>query len=104
MPEAANRSQRERLPASTAKPADPSAPSLHRFLRLDEVVRVTGLAPPTIYEWMTAGRFPKQVQLGGDWRTSKRRAVGWVEREIAEWQARRIAERDSTTASNALTG
>jgi prophage regulatory protein len=40
---------------------------------------------------MSEGQFPKPIPLG-------RRAVGWLESEIAEWQAQRIAARDGKTA------
>jgi prophage regulatory protein len=91
MPETATRS---RLLASTSA-AKPAEPRLQRFLRLAEVIEATGLAAPTIYEHMAAGKFPRQVQLAPDWRNAKRRAVGWVEAEIVEWQQRRISERDA---------
>ena len=58
------------------------------FLRIAEVERVTGLPRATLYEMVGKGRFPRQVRLSP-------RAVGWLESEISEWQASRIAERDS---------
>jgi prophage regulatory protein len=64
------------------------------FLRIAEVERVTGLPRSTIYEMVPKGLFPKQVRLSP-------RAVGWLESEIAEWQAARISERDSKEVSNA---
>ncbi len=56
-----------------------------RFLRLPEVMERTGLSRSTIYVRLAAGRFPRPVALGG-------RAVGWIEAEIEEWVAERIAE------------
>ncbi|MXW67663.1 MAG: AlpA family transcriptional regulator [Gemmatimonadales bacterium] len=56
-----------------------------RFLRLPEVMARTGLSRSTIYVRLAAGRFPRPVALGG-------RAVGWIEAEIEEWVAERIAE------------
>ncbi|MXX71556.1 MAG: AlpA family transcriptional regulator [Gemmatimonadetes bacterium] len=56
-----------------------------RFLRLPEVMKRTGLSRSTIYVRLAAGRFPRPVALG-------MRAVGWIEAEIEEWVAERIAE------------
>jgi prophage regulatory protein len=60
--------------------------SIERFLRRPEVERVTGLGRSTIYDKMEKGEFPKPVPLSGG-------AVGWLESEIADWQAERIAAR-----------
>jgi prophage regulatory protein len=62
-----------------------------RFLRIREVKRITGLPTSSLYEAIAAGDFPKQIRLG-----TKR--VGWIEREILEWQKARIAERDEAAA------
>jgi prophage regulatory protein len=64
-----------------------AALKLERFLRRPEVERVTGLGRSTIYDKMANGEFPKPVPLSGG-------AVGWLESEIAKWQAQRIAERE----------
>ena len=61
-----------------------------RFLRLPEVMKRTGLSRSTIYVRLAEGRFPRPVALGG-------RAVGWIEAEIAEWVAERIAESRSVS-------
>ena len=61
------------------------------FLRLPDVMRITGLARATIYEMIDEGRFPRQVRL------STRIAV-WVFPEIQEWMAAKIAARDATAA------
>jgi prophage regulatory protein len=61
---------------------------VQRFLRRPDVEKATGLPRSTIYEMVAAGKFPKPVPLEG-------RRVGWVEAEIADWQKRRIAERDA---------
>jgi len=65
-----------------------AAPSLERFLRRAEVQNLTGLGRSTIYDKMAAGDFPKPVPLTSG-------AVGWIEREVAAWQAARIAARDA---------
>jgi prophage regulatory protein len=61
---------------------------VQRFLRRPDVEKATGLPRSTIYEMVAAGKFPKPVHLEG-------RRVGWIEAEIADWQTRRIAERDA---------
>ncbi len=52
--------------------------SLPIFLRVQSVVRMTGLARSTIYEMMAEERFPKQVRIGA-------RAVAWRRADIFEW-------------------
>ena len=64
---------------------------LERFLRRSEVEHVTGLGRSTIYEKIAVGEFPKPVPLSSG-------AVGWLESEIAAWQAARIALRGGDKA------
>ncbi|HDL9513838.1 TPA: AlpA family transcriptional regulator [Vibrio cholerae] len=60
-----------------------------RFLRLKDVMSLTGLGRSTIYKFMTDETdFPKSVPLGG-------RAVAWVESEIEEWMESRLSMRDN---------
>ncbi|EGQ8704893.1 AlpA family transcriptional regulator [Vibrio parahaemolyticus] len=60
-----------------------------RFLRLKEVMSLTGLGRSTIYKFMADETdFPKSVPLGG-------RAVAWVESEIEEWMESRRSMRDN---------
>ncbi|MBY8220741.1 AlpA family transcriptional regulator [Vibrio fluvialis] len=60
-----------------------------RFLRLKEVMSLTGLGRSTIYKFMADEiDFPKSVPLGG-------RAVAWVESEIEEWMESRLSMRDN---------
>jgi len=59
-----------------------------RIIRLAEVKRRTGLSTSTIYSLMAEDKFPRQVTLGPG------TAVGWVEAEIDNYIAARIAERD----------
>ncbi|EPE4789088.1 AlpA family transcriptional regulator [Shewanella sp. KCT] len=60
-----------------------------RFLRLKEVMSLTGLGRSTIYKFMADKTdFPKSVPLGG-------RAVAWVESEIEEWMESRLSMRDN---------
>jgi prophage regulatory protein len=59
-----------------------------RILRLAQVIQATGLGKTKIYELQAAGDFPLRVQI-----TSH--SVGWVEEEIQNWLAHRIASRTS---------
>ncbi|PST95685.1 AlpA family transcriptional regulator [Photobacterium iliopiscarium] len=59
-----------------------------RFIRLKEVMHVTGLGRSSIYNYMAEGRFPKTVSLGG-------RAVAWVESDIELWMAEKVTVRDA---------
>ena len=58
-----------------------------RFIRLKEVMHVTGLGRSSIYNYMAEGRFPKTVSLGG-------RAVAWVESEVQDWMLGRMSGRN----------
>ena len=57
-----------------------------RFLRLREVMELTGLRHTTIYKLIEENRFPRQVRVGD-------RAVAWVESEVDDFMDARIAER-----------
>ncbi len=60
-----------------------------KFLRLKDVMSLTGLGRSTIYKFMADETdFPKSVPLGG-------RAVAWVESEIEEWMESRLSMRDN---------
>jgi prophage regulatory protein len=61
------------------------------FLRLRAVIERTGLPASSIYECIAAGTFPKQVPLSAN-------RVAWIEEEIIQWQAERIAKRDQHAA------
>lgn len=67
----------------------------HRFLRLPRVCDRTGYARATIYRLMAAGEFPKPYSLGA-------RAVAWLEREVDEWIAARIAAAKSAQPQSLL--
>ncbi|NOH84670.1 AlpA family transcriptional regulator [Vibrio sp. 03-59-1] len=60
-----------------------------RFLRLKEVMALTGLGRSSIYKFMDENTFPKSVPLGG-------RAVAWVESEIEDWMSERLNKRDNS--------
>jgi len=61
--------------------------NLMRFLRLPEVIQISGYRRTTIYEMIKAGNFPAPVHLGP-------RAVAWVESEVEAWMQERIDARD----------
>ena len=54
-----------------------------RLIRLPEVQHRVGLGRSTIYRWMSEGKFPKPVQLGGY-------AVAWSEAEVEAWIAGKL--------------
>jgi prophage regulatory protein len=62
------------------------------LLRLREVCRRTGKSRSSVYREIAAGSFPAPVPLG-------ERASAWVEHEVAEWIASRIAARDAKAAA-----
>ncbi|MFC6053696.1 hypothetical protein A6M14_03740 [Acinetobacter sp. Ac_877] len=62
-----------------------------RLIRRKEVQAKTGYGPSSIYAEMAKGRFPKPVVL------SERR-VAWIESEVNEWIAERIASRNASIA------
>ncbi len=56
------------------------------FLRLGDVMRVTGLGRSTVYRLMAERRFPPPCRLG-------RRAVGWRSSDFSQWSAARPVTR-----------
>lgn len=60
-----------------------------KLLRLPEVKTRTGLSRTTLYALMSEGKFPRNVPLG-------LRCVGWLESEIDDWIAMRIANRQTS--------
>ena len=57
-----------------------------RFLRLPEVLNLVGVTRSTLYRWMDAGTFPKQISVGGN-------TVVWVESAVTSWMEDRMASR-----------
>lgn len=49
-----------------------------KFLRLPQVIEMTGLSRSTIYLRMKEGTFPKSYKVG-------KYSVGWLESDINEW-------------------
>lgn len=66
---------------------------VHKIFRRPAVEAATGLSRSSIYALMAAGKFPRPIRIGG-------RAVGWLETDIAEYQQRRIAERDGAATES----
>jgi prophage regulatory protein len=54
-----------------------------RILRLPAVRERTGLSRSSIYAFMSANEFPRQLKLGD-------RAAGWLESEVDEWITARV--------------
>lgn len=58
-----------------------------RFLRIDEVTQLTGLARTTIYDKTRANTFPQPVDLDGN-------KKAWLESEVRNWMQERINQRN----------
>jgi prophage regulatory protein len=54
--------------------------SIDRFLRLDEVLHITGLSCATVYRRMKEGTFPKQIRIGPN-------SVAWRQSVIVKWMS-----------------
>lgn len=70
-----------------------ASPSNLRIIRLPEVMKKTSLGRTTLYRMSKFGDFPESVSLGG-------KAMGWVEAEIDNWIASRMAARQRTPAAS----
>ena len=55
-----------------------------RILKLPEVIQRTALSKASIYAFIQAGQFPKQIKLSI-------RSVGWLESDVDSWLDARIA-------------
>ena len=49
-----------------------------RILRIQEVIKLTGLSRPTIWRKEKQGKFPERIRLGSN-------SVGWRSDELEEW-------------------
>jgi len=61
------------------------------LIRISEVHRLTGLSNSAIYRGVQSGTFPRPLKL-------TERSSAWVETEVLEWIASRIAERDNKSS------
>ena len=50
----------------------------YKLLRLRDVIKMTSLSRTTNYDYMSEGKFPKNIHLGP-------KISVWIEREIQEW-------------------
>ena len=57
-----------------------------KFLKLPQVISITGLSRSSLYNLVAAGNFPKQIPLGA-------RSVVWLESEVQEFMQKCIANR-----------
>jgi prophage regulatory protein len=62
-----------------------------KVLRLPDVQDKTGLRHTTIYKGVQEGTFPRPIPLGA-------KARGWIESEVDDWIAERVAKRDGRAA------
>lgn len=63
-----------------------------RLVRMREVQKKIGISRSTVYDWINPNSprfddsFPKPVRLGGN-------SVGWIDTELEDWLAEKIAAR-----------
>lgn len=62
---------------------------IDRFIRLDEVLHITGLGRNTVYRRMREGTFPKQVRIGPN-------SVAWRQSDISQWMSAFTASNDQS--------
>lgn len=58
-----------------------------RFIRLEDVIRMTTIPKSTLEDMMNKGEFPLPVKL-------RTRTRVWVEKEILEWMHNLVSIRD----------
>lgn len=63
------------------------------ILRIQEVMKKTGLARSTLFARVKILQFPRQIKLGP-------RASGWLNSEVEDWIDQRTAERDAGKGYN----
>ena len=64
-----------------------------RILRLPDLKAKIRLGRSAIYDMISRGEFPRQVQLSA-------RTSGWLESEVDEWLLQRAALRDDKARGN----
>ena len=57
-----------------------------RFIKLPQVISITGLSRSAVYQAISEGRFPKQINLGV-------RSIAFLESEVQEWMEACVANR-----------
>ena len=71
-------------PAMELNMKDTTVEAYDRFLREQEVARMTGLSRTTRWRLERRGEFPRRRQIS-------RNAVAWLLSEIRDWQAEKAA-------------
>lgn len=61
-----------------------------KILRIKDVISKVSLSQSTVYKLVALGDFPKPISLAPN-------RVGWVESEVEEWLAEKIAARIAPT-------
>lgn len=64
-----------------------SAEKKVRFIKLDEVKRLTSISTSEIYRRIGKDQFPKQITIGA-------KCVVWIESEILAWMDLMVSGRD----------
>ena len=59
---------------------------LDKFLRINEILKTTGLSRSQIYVLVSKGQFPKQVKVSD-------KASAWLASEVEAWMNERVAGR-----------
>ena len=59
---------------------------LDKFLRINEILKTTGLSRSQIYVLVGKGQFPKQVKVSD-------KASAWLASEVEAWMNERVAGR-----------
>ena len=62
-----------------------TTPQEKRFIKLSEVIKITGLSRATIYNYVKVGQFPQYTKVG--------RATLWEYNEVQNWLDEKLAER-----------
>lgn len=62
-----------------------TAPQEKRFIRLTDVMNMTGLSRVTIYTYVNTGKFPAYTKVG--------RATFWEYNEVQDWMNEKLAQR-----------
>ncbi|WKE65788.1 AlpA family transcriptional regulator [Gallaecimonas kandeliae] len=57
-----------------------------KLIKLPQVMSMTALSRPTIYNYMKDGRFPRQAKLGP-------RNVAWNQEEVEAWIVEKLNQR-----------
>jgi prophage regulatory protein len=69
-------------------------PTLNRVFRRKDLPPFVGLRRTQVDELIAKGEFPKPIRL-----SESGRAIAWLEADLAEWQAKRIAARDASLST-----